>query len=41
MSDKLYYENPLNTRYASLEMQENFCYEKLFSLWRRICFALA
>ena len=41
MSDKLYYENPLNTRYASREMQENFGDEKRFRLWRRLWVALA
>ena len=41
MSDKLYYENPLNTSYASREMQENFGDEKRFRLWRRLWVALA
>lgn len=41
MSDKLYYENPLNTRYASKEMQMNFGDEKRFRLWRRLWIALA
>ena len=41
MSDKLLYENPLNTRYASREMQENFGDEKRFRLWRKLLIALA
>ena len=41
MSDKLFYENPLNTRYASREMQENFGDEKRFRLWRKLWIALA
>ena len=41
MSDKLLYENPLNTRYASREMQENFGDEKRFRLWRKLWIALA
>ena len=41
MSDKLLYENPLNTRYASKEMQENFGDEKRFRLWRKLWIALA
>ncbi|MDE6274605.1 MAG: adenylosuccinate lyase, partial [Clostridiales bacterium] len=41
MSEKLYYENPLNTRYASKEMQENFGDEKRFRLWRELWVALA
>ncbi|MGN0822660.1 MAG: adenylosuccinate lyase [Candidatus Gallimonas sp.] len=35
------YENPLNTRYASREMQENFGDEKRFRLWRKLWIALA
>ncbi len=41
MSDKVYYENPLNTRYASKEMQENFGDAKRFRLWRKLWIALA
>ncbi len=41
MSDKVLYENPLNTRYASREMQENFGDEKRFRLWRKLWIALA
>ena len=41
MSDKSIYENPLNTRYASREMQENFGDEKRFRLWRKLWIALA
>ena len=41
MSDKTLYENPLNTRYASREMQENFGDEKRFRLWRKLWIALA
>lgn len=41
MSDKTIYENPLNTRYASREMQENFGDEKRFRLWRKLWIALA
>ncbi len=38
---KIVYENPLNTRYASREMQENFGDEKRFRLWRKLWIALA
>ena len=41
MSDKTYYENPLNTRYASKEMQENFGDLKRMRLWRKLWIALA
>ncbi len=41
MSDKLYYENPLSTRYASKEMLKNFGDEKRFRLWRTLWIALA
>ena len=41
MSDKVYYENPLNTRYASKEMMQNFGDEKRFRLWRKLWIALA
>ncbi len=41
MTDKLFYENPLNTRYASREMQENFGDEKRIRLWRKLWIALA
>ncbi len=41
MSDKKIYENPLTTRYASREMQENFGDEKRFRLWRTLWIALA
>lgn len=41
MSDIRIYENPLNTRYASREMQENFGDEKRFRLWRKLWVSLA
>ena len=41
MPDKTIYENPLSTRYASREMQENFGDEKRFRLWRKLWIALA
>ncbi len=41
MTDKTIYENPLCTRYASREMQENFGDEKRFRLWRKLWIALA
>ena len=41
MSDRAYYENPLNTRYASRQMQENFSDQKRFRLWRKLWIALA
>ena len=41
MSDKLLYENPLTTRYASREMLINFGDEKRFRLWRQLWVALA
>lgn len=41
MNEKQVYENPLNTRYASREMQENFGDEKRFRLWRTLWIALA
>ncbi len=41
MSDKILYENPLNTRYASREMQENFGDQKRFRIWRKLWIALA
>ena len=41
MSDKLHYENPLSTRYASAEMLENFGDEKRIRLWRKLWIALA
>ncbi len=41
MSDKIDYENPLSTRYASAEMLENFGDAKRFRLWRRLWIALA
>ncbi|MDE5897454.1 MAG: adenylosuccinate lyase, partial [Clostridia bacterium] len=41
MSDRVLYENPLNTRYASREMQENFGDAKRFRLWRELWIALA
>lgn len=41
MSDKVLYENPLNTRYAGREMQENFGDRKRFRLWRKLWIALA
>lgn len=39
--DNTIYQNPLNTRYASREMQENFGDEKRFRLWRKLWIALA
>ncbi len=39
--DNSVYINPLNTRYASREMQENFGDEKRFQLWRKLWIALA
>lgn len=41
MTEKLYYENSLNTRYASKEMMENFGDQKRFRLWRELWIALA
>lgn len=41
MNDYTVYQNPLNTRYASREMQENFGDEKRFRLWRKLWVALA
>ena len=41
MSDKTLYENPLGTRYASKEMQENFGDAKRITLWRKLWIALA
>ena len=41
MSDKTIYENPLGTRYASREMQENFGDQKRIGLWRKLWIALA
>ena len=41
MIDNSIYQNPLNTRYASREMQENFGDEKRFRLWRKLWIALA
>lgn len=41
MSDKVYYQSPLCTRYASKEMQENFGDDKRFKLWRKLWIALA
>ncbi len=38
---KTTYENPLTTRYAGPEMQENFGDEKRFRLWRKLWIALA
>ena len=35
------YNNPLNTRYASKEMQQAFSDEKRFKLWRKLWVALA
>lgn len=39
--DNSVYQNPLNTRYASREMQENFGDEKRIRLWRKLWIALA
>ena len=41
MTDNSVYVNPLNTRYASREMQENFGDDKRFRLWRKLWIALA
>ena len=41
MEDFSVYQNPLNTRYASKEMQHNFSDEKRFKLWRKCWIALA
>ena len=41
MIDNTIYQNPLNTRYASREMQENFGDLKRFRLWRKLWIALA
>ncbi len=41
MSDRILYESPLSTRYASKEMLENFGDEKRFRLWRKLWIALA
>ena len=41
MIDNTIYQNPLNTRYASREMQEKFGDEKRFRLWRKLWIALA
>ena len=39
--DNSIYNNPLNTRYASREMQKAFSDEKRFKLWRKLWVALA
>ncbi|MBO4539504.1 MAG: adenylosuccinate lyase, partial [Clostridia bacterium] len=36
-----FYENPLNTRYASDEMKRIFSADKKFSTWRKLWIALA
>ena len=41
MIDNTIYQNPLCTRYASREMQENFGDRKRFRLWRKLWIALA
>ena len=41
MIDNTIYQNPLSTRYASREMQENFGDLKRFRLWRKLWIALA
>ncbi len=41
MSDRILYTDPLITRYAGREMQENFGDEKRFRLWRKLWIALA
>ena len=41
MTDNSIYQNPLGTRYASREMQENFGDEKRFRLWRKLWIVLA
>ncbi|MCI9408178.1 MAG: adenylosuccinate lyase, partial [Clostridia bacterium] len=41
MLDNSVYQNPLNTRYASKAMCENFSDKKRFALWRKLWIALA
>ena len=41
MTDYSVYNNPLNTRYASKDMQRAFSDEKRFKLWRKLWVALA
>ena len=41
MIDNGIYQNPLTTRYASLEMQQAFSDDKRFKLWRKLWVALA
>ena len=41
MLDNSIYQNPLNTRYASYAMAENFSDRKRFALWRKLWIALA
>lgn len=41
MKDYKTYESPLNSRYASKEMRENFSPDKKFRLWRQLWIALA
>lgn len=41
MLDNSIYQNPLNTRYASKAMAENFSDKKRFGLWRKLWIALA
>ena len=38
---KPFYENPLTTRYSSVEMQQIFSDDTRFGLWRRLWLALA
>ena len=41
MERKSVYETPLNSRYASKEMQELFSPDHRYGLWRRLWVALA
>ena len=41
MTDRLQYENPLASRYASREMNENWSPQRKFSTWRRLWLILA
>jgi adenylosuccinate lyase len=41
MTDRLQYENPLASRYASREMNENWSPQRKFSTWRRLWLNLA